>query len=372
MATEAAIDLDDFHNEDDSNEGTVDLTEDSDDLDNTDLENEEEENEEDNTPDNVGNAGSSDDTEVLTGIEKFLTTHGIEGGMIEFEDGVKKHYDDLTQEEQFNVLKTIAESEKNTVESQFDLDPEEISLLNYVRDSGKTVQQAFDDIVEAELSRREMSRIDQDVDYLKLSPEAVYLKWLKNSDPDISDDDLQDALDAAKKTKTFSKQAETIRKGFIQDQERLVEVEQSLIEQERLKDLESDRETIVNEVMGIDSVAGWEINDDQKNAVLASLLETNSHGDSLFMEKVFSDPKKLFEVAWMEMFGNEYYDKMGEHYKNKISDAYARGRREGVSGLPTSPINTGNNRSQKNNTVNPVKREENNAMSMEDLHKLED
>jgi len=83
------------------------------------------------------NKNPDDDLEgVLTGVEKFLSLHGIEGGMIQFEDGTKKHYDELTESEQFNVLKSIAESDKSSVEDTLGLDKDEITLLNYVRESG--------------------------------------------------------------------------------------------------------------------------------------------------------------------------------------------------------------------------------------------
>lgn len=361
--TDDSISLDELHNQEEivipkkeEEEEEIDLTRDL-----------EEEGEKEEGIDKGENEDSEENEEVLTGIEKYLTSNGIEGGIIEFEDGTKKHYNDLTQDEQFNVLKSIAENEKITIEEKFELDKDEISVLNYLRESKKPVSEALDDLVEAEINRRAASNSDIATDFLKLSDDTVYLKWLKNSDPESTDEDLQEALDAAKKNKSFTKQASNIRAGFISEQERFIEVESSKIQEDQRRELEADRETIVNVVSDINNVAGWEITDDQKNDVLASLLETNSQGDSLFMEKVFSDPKKLFEVAWMEKFGNDYYDKMGEYYKNEISAAYARGKKEGITGLPTKPIKTGGSEATKEK-VNPAGRENNNAIGLDELH----
>lgn len=310
-----------------------------------------------------------DDSSALTGLEKWLTSYGIEGGIVTFEDQTRKHFNDLTQEEQFNVLKSIAESGKTSVEEEYNLDPEEIGLINHIRNSRKSVQEALNDLVLAELLKIETNKVDYSTDFVNLPKDTIYLKWLKNSDPEASESDLQESLEIAKKTKTYDKQVESIRQSFIQEQEREIELENAKIEQENLKELEADREMIVNVVSDINDVAGWSITPEQKNEVLGSLLEVNSHGDSLFMEKVFSDPKKLFEVAWLEKYGNEYFDKMSEYFRNEISKAYARGKKEGVSGLSSKPITTGTASNNENKTkIDPEKREHNNALTLDQLH----
>lgn len=310
-----------------------------------------------------------DDSSALTGLEKWLTSYGIEGGIVTFEDQTRKHFNDLTQEEQFNVLKSIAESGKTSVEEEYNLDPEEIGLINHIRNSRKSVQEALNDLVQAELLKIETNKVDFSTDFVNLPKDTIYLKWLKNSDPEASESDLQESLEIAKKTKTYDKQVESIRQSFIQEQEREIELENAKIEQENLKELEADREMIVNVVSDINDVAGWSITPEQKNEVLGSLLEVNSHGDSLFMEKVFSDPKKLFEVAWLEKYGNEYFDKMSEYFRNEISKAYARGKKEGVSGLSSKPITTGTASNNENKTkIDPEKREHNNALTLDQLH----
>ena len=310
-----------------------------------------------------------DDSSALTGLEKWLTSYGIEGGIVTFEDQTRKHFNDLTQEEQFNVLKSIAESGKTSVEEEYNLDPEEIGLINHIRNSRKSVQEALNDLVQAELLKIETNKVDYSTDFVNLPKDTIYLKWLKNSDPEASESDLQESLEIAKKTKTYDKQVESIRQSFIQEQEREIELENAKIEQENLKELEADREMIVNVVSDINDVAGWSITPEQKNEVLGSLLEVNSHGDSLFMEKVFSDPKKLFEVAWLEKYGNEYFDKMSEYFRNEISKAYARGKKEGVSGLSSKPITTGAASNNENKTkIDPEKREHNNALTLDQLH----
>jgi len=366
MANEEHVDIDDLHNEEESTEttGAAGAATEEEEEENE-LENEEESEEGKDTD-------KSTDESVLSGTEKFLAQYGIIGGMIEFEDGTSKHYEDLDQDEQFNVLKSIAEGVKTPIEAEYDLDGEEIELLNYIRDQKKPVNEVLQDIFAAQLEKVEALRNIVNEDYVTMSADSVYLKWLKESDPDATADELQENLEAAKKLKTFDRTAESLRKNFIQDQEREIQAEETRLATESAKELEADRESIVNAVENINSIAGWEVSDEQKNEILGDLLEVNSQGDSLFMEKVFSDPKKLFEVAWMEKYADKNFNVMAEHYKNEISEAYKRGKNDGMKGLPGGPIKVGDNKTS-DKTKDAVKnREKVNAVDIDDLYKDED
>jgi hypothetical protein len=363
MANEEHVDIDDLHNEEEvitsKNED-----EEEDDLKDTDLEDDNDVNENSDFEEN------SDET-VLTGTEKFLAQYGIIGGMIEFEDGTSKHYENLDQDEQFNVLKSIAEGVKTPIEAEYDLDNEEIELLNFIREQKKPVNEVLQDIFADQLAKIEAFKNIANEDYVNMTSESVYLKWLQESDPEATAEELQENLDAAKRLRTFEKTAESLRRNFIQEQEREISIEEWRIANEQAKELETDRETIVNTVEGIRSIAGWEISDEQKNEILGDLLEVNSQGDSLFMERIFSNPQKLFEVAWMEKFADKNFNVMAEHYKNEISEAYKRGKNDGMKGLPGGPIRVGDNKTSSKTTPAVANREKLNAVDIDDLYRDE-
>jgi hypothetical protein len=90
------------------------------------------------------------------------------------------------------------------------------------------------------------------------------------------------------------------------------------------------------------------------------------------MEKVFSDPKKLFEVAWMEKFADKNFNVMAEHYKNEISEAYKRGKNDGMRGLPGGPIKVGDNKTSDKSKDAVANREKVQAVDIDDLYKDED
>lgn len=359
MPNEETVDLDDLHNEEEpiiTEEDNLVIDEDDDLIADNDIES-----------DTNNESEEIDKPELLSGTEKFLAQYGIIGGMIQFEGGESKHYDDLSQEEQFNVLTSIADGSKTPVEQEYDLVEDEIGLLNYIREQNKPVGEVLQDMVDAQIQKIDALRNISNEDLINMPLDSVYMKWLKEADPEATLEDLQESLEAAKKTKSFEKTTENLRKGFIQTQERLVQVEESRLEQEQARELEADRETIVNQVQDIKHVAGWDVSDDQKNEVLGSLLEVNSQGDSLFMERVFSDPAKLFRVAWLDTFGEAHFDEMANYYKNQISEAYARGRNEGIKGLPSKPI-TNSNTSSSKSVPATSKREDNNAIDLDSLH----
>lgn len=363
MANEEHVDIDDLHNDDSQEVKNDDLDVDKE-LETDELENDDNEVE--------GEKEKSDDEPVLTGVEKFLAQYGIIGGMIKFEDGTEKHYDELDQDEQFNVFKSIAEEAKTPLESEYDLGADEIELLNYVRRQNKPVNEVLQDLFAEQMAKVESLRNISNEDYLNMTSDSVYLKWLKEADPEASVEDLQESLEAAKKLRTFDKTTESLRRGFIQEQDRQIQEEESRLASEAATELEADRETIVNTVEGIKSIAGWEISDEQKNEILGDLLEVNSQGDSLFMERIFSNPQKLFEVAWMEKFADKNFNVMAEHYKNEISEAYKRGKNDGTKGLPGGPIKVGDNQSSKKSTAAVANREKVNAIDIDDLFRDDD
>jgi hypothetical protein len=352
-----SIDLDDLHNQE---ETPVNSENSETDLEITNLES-------DNDDNDVNNNSDNDDT-VLTGTEKFLSQYGILGGMIKFEDGSEKHYESLDQDEQFNVLKSIAEGSKTPIEQEYDLDSDEIELLNYIRDQRKPVNEVIQDILDAQLQKIDAIRNINNEDYINMSKESIYLKWLQEADPEATEAELEESLDAAKKLKTFDKTTESLRNGFINEQDRFVQLQEAQMQQEQFRELESDRETIVNVVESIQHVAGWPVSDEQKNEILGSLLEVNSQGDSLFMERVFSDPEKLFKVAWLDAYGDSQFDIMADHYKNEISNAYKKGKNEGINGLPSSPIKLGDNRSSNKRDTAVINRDQVNAIDLDKLH----
>lgn len=293
-------------------------------------------------------AGAGDGIEA-PGIEQYLAQHGITGGLIPFEneeggEPVLRHYNDLTPEEQFNVLSSLAEKGSPDIAAKYDLDPNEIGLLNYVRtyakdNPGSTANDAIEALAQQRLGQILALQQASSVDYTSMTDDAVMTKWLKDTNPDATEADLADELTRLKGSKFFASQAKTIREGFVAAQQAEANEAETLHNAEVEALREEDRRLIATTVAGMEDVAGFTLDNDAKNQVLSKILETNEHGDSKFMEEVFSDPGRLFKAAWLYYNVENYLDEMVKNHKRALATEFQRGKQFAATGFPGEPLN---------------------------------
>jgi hypothetical protein len=305
----------------------------------------------------------------VPGIEQFLSQYNITGGMIELEkeDGTKetKHFNELSPEEQFNVLHDLANSGAPSIESKYGLDEDEIGLINMVRKSGKPIEEVLEDLAQERVSQILALKESTGVDYTKMSDDALISKWIKDNNPEANDAEIAEELARQKASKFYEKNVKSIREQFLTAQK--LEADKASADRKKALDdeLEEDRRTIATAVAGIDNVAGFKIDNNEKNLVLADLLEVNEEGDSKFMERVFSDPKELFRVAWLAKNAELYFDNMEKHYKKLNAEQYQKGKKDAIDGFSADPVNgTGGTGSGTNPKVVRVE----NAKSLDELH----
>jgi hypothetical protein len=301
-------------------------------------------------------------------IEEYLSQFNIEGGLIEFEEGEKRHFNDLSEAEKFNVLNSLAEKQAAIIEQKYDLSPQEVEFLNASRTNNLSIT---DLIEQAATEKAQQLLAIQSISYEpieSLSPEAIYTKWLKENSPEASEEDLAEELGRAKESKFFEKTTESLRQEFLQKRENTIAQQQEQEYQTSMAEIEDERKQIVETVQNMNNISGWPIDDTEKNAVLEKVLEVNKFNDSVFMEEVFSTPENIFKAAWLFYKGDEKFDQLETHYKKEIAEAYKRGRREVSEGLPSAPI-AGTNRgvANANNPDDPGARKAP-VVSINDLH----
>jgi len=295
-------------------------------------------------PRNVdGRSDEDEDIEVTNGIESFLSDFNIEGGMIQIQDEegnpVEKHFDELSEVEKLNVLKSLSEASAANIEQKYDLQESELDLLNAARNAKVDIKDYVEQLAQKRVDELSALSESTDVDFAAMSDDAVFMKFIKDSDPEATEEDIAEELVNAKNGKLFSKNVDRMRETYIQDQvNEAAEAEAERIK-ERQADLEVERKSIVEAVVEMDKVADWKISDDDKNQVLEKILEVNDHGDPVFMEEIFSDPKVLFKAAWLYYNAEEKMDHMTSYYKKEIGSAFKRGFDQAQKGLSPTPIN---------------------------------
>jgi hypothetical protein len=285
--------------------------------------------------------GKEDDV-VVPGIEQYLSEYGIEAGMISMEDDegkfTDKHFNELSNEEQFNVLKSLAEQGSKKAIRDHGLNEDETGLINYVRANGGDIEAILEGMAMKRLEQERALSEATGVDYENMSKDALYTKWIKEANPEATDEEIAAELSTAKESKFFDTNVGRIKDGFITEQKEEARKRDIDYKKEVERELEEDRSIIVNAVTNIDNIIGFPIDDAVKNEVLSKLLEVGESGDSLFMEEIFSDPKTLFKVALLHYKGEEYVNSLDTYYKKEITKAHNRGKSLVIDGLPTKPI----------------------------------
>jgi len=314
--------------------------------------------------DNVEDDSALEDNDTPA-IEQYLAQHGIIGGMITFEDGESKHFNDLTESEKFNILHDLS----STAEPENGLDQEEVSLINWLREQDVPLQESIERLAQQRVEQLLALSEAGATNFADMSDDAVMMRSLKNTDPEATEEELAEELSRQKESKFFTKNVERLREGFVSDQQD----EAAGLERQRheahFAEIEEDRAVIANTMQNINNIAGFDINDDEKNSVLHDLLEVNQEGDSLFMEEVFGNPDNLIKAAWLYKNAEKYMDELETYYKKENARSYQSGKSDAINGLSKSPLGgVGSNNTNSASAKEPVRTGTEQYKTLEDLH----
>lgn len=318
-------------------------------------------------PDDKGQPVNPDDpsTEDQSGIELYLSQFDIEGGMINFEDGTSKHYDDLDSAKQAEILQQLHSNQAASVEEKYGLVDSEIGLINYLRENKLSVEQMVESMANERVETLLAMRNSQDTDFDKMADDAVYTKFLKESNPGDSTEDIEKKLEGAKKLDNFSNLAGALRTQYKAKQTD----EQAIVAADKAKEaqtaLEDQRKTVVQAVSPMKDIAGVSLNDNIKNSVLDRVLETDESGDSLFMSEVFGDPEKLFKAAFWYYYGDNIAKQRDDYWKKEKSAAYKRGRTDAL-GKGATPVTFSSNKKTGQQPVSQKRQTEVSEYAFED------
>lgn len=253
--------------------------------------------------------------------QEILRLNGISDmNKIKFEDEsgniVERSWDSLTREEQIGILSGQTSEED-------ELSPDEIALLNQIRESGLSVENWLEAM---QPTPQPSYKIDD------LSDEDVYALDLleKVGEDNITDEELSEAIENAKKNETlFKKTVEGLRKEYIklqQDEEERAAQEAAVKQQELYNNWST---SIINEIDGLNSFAGQdlELSDEDKQNLANFTVNIDANGMSDF-GKALQDPKQFTEAAFWLL--NK--EAIIEELTKQIKDSYTRGFEAGKRG----------------------------------------
>jgi hypothetical protein len=307
-------------------------------------------------------------SEDVPAIEQFLSQYGVLGGMIQFEDGEAKHFDELSEIEKFNVLKDLSVTTSPDVAEQYGLDDAEIDLLNWSREQNKPIQESIEELAQMRAAQILALNNSSSTDFATMDDDAITMRWLRENDPEASEEDLAEELSRQKDSKLYQKNSARLRDQFVSDQQVAIQQQQAQEQQDFYQTLEQERTEIATAVNNIRDIAGFEVSDEDKNEILHDLLEVNEYGDSLFMEKVFSDPNELFKAAWFYKNGTNVLDNLEKYYKNEVARAYQLGKTETINGLSPNPVSGTRANNSDNSGKNNQSLRKDKIVDIDDLH----
>lgn len=186
-------------------------------------------------------------------LDLFLKTKGIQdASQIKFQDEegnlYTKDWDELSAEEQYNILNSTTEADEDTA-----LDEYEIGLINELRKSGLTPDEFLASIrkngVDEYLKEQEQKETYQEYNIDELTDDEIYALDLQSRIENITDDELREIIEAAKSnSELYTKQVEGIRKEY----QKLIEDNRAKAAQEREQQQSQQeqefRDSIINSV----------------------------------------------------------------------------------------------------------------------------
>jgi len=274
-------------------------------------------------------------TENLTGIELYLSQFGIDGGMIQFEDGESKHFNDLDKDKQAEILASLKDMTTPGIEEKYGLDEDEIGLINYLRQTGSSIEEVVDQMAQQRAQAYIMQQQVQTVDVEQMDDDTVYASFLLQNNPEATVEQIDKDLATAKKQSNFKNIVNGLRKEIKESQIMMAQEQELQARQQTLQELEEQRQEVVQTIAPLKDIDGLKLNDGLKNDVLDLILNVDEDGDSMFMSHVFSDPHELFRAAFWYKNGADIIRSREEFWKKEKSAAYKRGVEDAKKGKKT-------------------------------------
>lgn len=272
----------------------------------------------DNPDDNSG-GNTIADSDVIT---SFLREYGIENGMITYEndngDTEEVNFNELDSAEQLNILKELVTP---------DLSQNEIDTINFLRQYNVTFQDAVEYYSKKAIEDyiKSNSPVQKEYSIDEYSDEELYFADLKAKYPNMTDDEIQSDVEAAKENEElFKKKAESIRnqykanederaRQYLQQQEEQIKAYDNAIKQSitNFNEVPLDYKDSKSDSIVID--------DNMKNDIYHYLMKVDESGVSQFARDL-QDTNKLVKIAWLAKNADDAISDITNYWKNELKN----------------------------------------------------
>lgn len=306
---------------------------------------------------NNNNGNQQDDDSFML---DFLRSKGIDDpSRIKFEDEnnniIERNWNDLTREEQINILNTPLTQQVEDVSSQ--LSDEEIEFINQLRSNNLSPQQYIQSLQQEQVVQEPVYKVDD------LSDDEIYLLDLESRVGELSDEEASQALTNAKQNEEFyKKQVEGIRKEYKEREDFKEEQDQLALQQEQQEAFNEYQRTVVTAIDNFNSIGNLDLDfDDSDKEELAEFMLSQDETGANYLYKALQDPQTLVKAAWFILNGDEAFNSISDYFTNQIKlvsrNQYNKGFEDAKNGSAKKPsvvINNNRNVKSPNQQYNSI------------------
>ena len=291
-----------------------------------------------NAVNNISSSIQEDTPKEDEYIQDFLKTRGIDDySRIKFEDDnnqiIERNWNDLSNEEKFNILNTPIEYDNSSRQNQ--LSNDEINLINQIRQSNMSPEEYINQF--APQSEEPQYKIDE------LSDDEVYLLDLESRVGELSDEDAIQALNSAKQNEDFyKKQVEGIRKEYKEREDFQSQQEQASLEEEKRQAFQEYQTKVIDAIDNFNSIGNLDLNfeDNDKEELAQFMLSQDENGVN-YLYQALQEPETLAKAAWFILNGEEAFNSISDYFINQIKlvseSQYKKGLEDGKNGIQSRP-----------------------------------
>ena len=279
-------------------------------------------------------------------IDSLLRSRGIQDRTkINFTDDngeiVEQNWDNLSTEEKLNILNTSEEDPSQ------ELDESEITLINAIRESRLTPEEYLNNLQQQSVNNYIQNAQDIQRSYKidEYSDDELFIFDLMSKASDITDQEVQEALEAAKSNEAlFQKQVEAIRNQLKAQEDEAIQqaqFEQEEQERERFNQYSSQIADYIGE---FDEFSGYDLNlsNEDRDDLYEFITGVDGAGNNHFA-KALSDPETLVKAAWLTLNGQQMIEDITNYFQNEIKqvrkESYKKGMEDAKKGTQVAFTN---------------------------------
>lgn len=270
-------------------------------------------------------------------ISQLLIAKGVKDGLIKIEDETGEikdvPFDELTSEEQFNILTAQTESPE--------LNEQEQSTIDFLRKNNLTFEQAVDYFVKQAVDEATADAVATE-SIADLTDDAIYAFDLLSKYKNLTEDDIKLELEKQQEhPELFKKKVDALREEYLQLEKDQLAQKEADAQANATAEYEKIALQLVDVAKRVEDIGGIDLELPDKQDVLGFILNKDVNGQTEF-GKLLDDPNQLFEIAWFAKKGKEAFDAIHDYYRKEITEASRKGYEKAKAELkPTSKVTTG-------------------------------